>query len=84
MTAYTNKEGNEMKSLNEITLYELMCENLDIWLTKRKKFGFDLEIDNEKNEPVIRVNGLHPYAAESFAEFCRSYLASYDRCTKGE
>ena len=73
-----------MKSLTEITLYDLMAEDLDIWITKNKEFGFDLDIDDDQNGALVTVDGLHPDAATSFAEFCRSYLASYDRCTKGE
>lgn len=73
-----------MKSLETITLYDLMAENLDIWLTKNKKFGYDLEVDDEDYEPLIREDGVHPYAIDSFADFCRSFLKNYDSIANGE
>lgn len=65
--------------MNNITLYDLMAEDLDVWVGKNKTFGFDLQIENENGETIVNEEGVHPYAAESFAAFCRSYLASYDR-----
>lgn len=68
-----------MKHLTEITLYDLMAEDLDVWVTKDKTFGFNLEIDDENGEPLVREEAIHPYAADSFADFCRRYLAAYDK-----
>ncbi len=68
-----------MKSLNEITLYDLMAEDLDVWFSSNKQFGFDLEIDDENGEELVREKGVHPFAADSFADFCRRYLVSYDK-----
>ena len=67
-----------MKTLETITLYDLMAEDLDVWLGKNKEFGFLLHIDNDDGE-VVNEKGIHPYAADSFAVFCRRYLHSYDR-----
>ena len=71
-----------MKSLNDVTLYDLMAEDLDVWVTKHKSFGFNLEIDDENGEPLIRDEGIHPYAIDSFADFCRRYVACYDRANQ--
>ncbi len=68
-----------MKTLNEITLYDLMAEDLDVWVTKNKKSGLDIEIDDENGFPVIRETGLSKCAADSFADFCRNYLSFYER-----
>lgn len=67
-----------MKTLETITLYDLMAEDLDVWLGKNKEFGFLLHIDNDEGE-VVNEKEIHPYAADSFAAFCRRYLHSYDR-----
>ncbi len=67
-----------MKSINEVTLYELGGEDHDVWLSVNKQFGFNLEIENEAGETFVE-EGLHPYAAESLAHFCRSYLRFYDK-----
>jgi len=71
-----------MKTMSEMTLYDLMAEDLDVWITKNKQFGFDLVIDDENGEPLIREDGIHPYAVDSFADFCRRYLAFYDKANK--
>jgi len=68
-----------MNKFNEITLYDLMAEDLDIWVCKNKAFGFDLQIDNDNGETIVDEKGIHPFAADSFAAFCRSYLAFYER-----
>ena len=71
-----------MKTMNDVTLYDLMAEDLDVWVSKNSKFGFDIQIDDENSEPLIDEKGVHPCAADSFADFCRSYLASYDKAIK--
>jgi hypothetical protein len=71
-----------MKTMNDVTLYDLMAEDLEVWVSKNYKFGFNLQIDDENGEPLIDEDGVHPYAADSFAAFCRSYLASYDKANK--
>ncbi len=73
-----------MKSINEITLYDLMAEDLDVWFSSNKQFGFDLEIDDENGDELIREKGVHPFAADSLADFCRSYLFCYDRALSKE
>ncbi len=66
-----------------MTLYDLMAEDLDIWLYKHKEFGYNLEIDDENGDELVREKGIHPYAVDSFADFCRSYLAFYDKANQG-
>ena len=67
-----------MKTLNEITLYDLMSEDLDIWVSKNKDFGYILQIDNEDGESIIDEKGIHPFAMESYASVCRRFLRFYD------
>jgi hypothetical protein len=68
-----------MKTISNITLYELMAQGLDVWVSRSNKQGFKIEIDGEDGQSLVCDEPIHPYAAESFADFCRSYLASYDR-----
>ncbi len=67
-----------MKTINELTLYDLGGQDFDVWLTENKKFGFDLQLTDEDGAEY-EEKGLHRYAAESLADFCRRYLACYDR-----
>ena len=73
-----------MKTLNDVTLYDLMAEDLDVWLGKNKEFGFVLQIDDENGDELVDEKQIHPAAAESFADFCRRYLHSYERITNKE
>ena len=71
-----------MKHLTEMTLYDLMAEDLDVWVTAHKTFGYNLEIDDENGEPLVREEGIHAFAADSFADFCRRYVASYEKANQ--
>lgn len=66
-----------MKTLNDVTLSELMAEDLEVWVTKSKGFGFDLQIDNEEGETIVNEKGVHPFAMESYADMCRRFLHFY-------
>lgn len=68
-----------MKTINNITLYELMSEDLDVWVSRSDKLGFKIEIDNEDGHEIVSEGGIHPYAMDSFADFCRRFLVSYDK-----
>lgn len=68
-----------MKTINDITLYDLMAENLDLWVTKNKKFGYDIEIENDEGELLLDDKGVHKYAVDSYADMCRRFLITYDK-----
>ena len=68
-----------MLTVNNITLYQLMSEDLDVWISRPDNSGFKIEIDDENGNPLVSENGIHPFAAEGFAGFCRRYLASYNK-----
>jgi hypothetical protein len=65
------------KTIEDLSVYELGGVDCDVWLSQNKEFGFDLEIENEEGTYVEK--GLHPYAAQSLADFCRRYLRTYER-----
>ena len=67
-----------MKTLNDVTLYDLMAEDLDVWVAKNKDFGYVLQIDNENGETIVDEKGIHPFAMESYADMCRRFLHFYD------
>lgn len=70
--------------MNNINLYDLMAEDFTVYMRKNSKFGYDLEIENEENEMVVEEEGINPCAIDSFADFCRQFLASYDRINMSE
>lgn len=68
-----------MKTINEISLYDLMAEDLGVWIRIDGKFGFNLQIDDENGDILMDEENIHPCAAESFADFCTSYLTAYEK-----
>ncbi len=66
-----------MNELDAMTVYDLGGSDSDVWLSENKRHGFDLEIENENG--IYTHEGMHPFAAESLASFCRRYLHCYDR-----
>ena len=66
-----------LKSVHSISLGDIMGDDHDISIQKNKQFGFDIEIDNDSSQTILREEGLHHYAIESFALFCKRFLSSY-------
>jgi len=67
----------EIKTICELTLNELMGVDHDVWIKRSKKFGFDMEIDNDEDKILYKEAGIHPYAIDSLATFCRRFLNRY-------
>jgi len=67
------------RTINEITLYDLMAEDFSVWVGKNKSFGFDLQIEGDDTTLAIEEKGVHPFAMESFADLCRRFLYFYDK-----
>lgn len=70
-----------MKTICDISLYDLCGNDFEVWMKKSKGFGFDLEVESEEGNKHIEL-GLHPFAADSLADFCRQYLHCYDKLQK--
>jgi hypothetical protein len=71
-----------MKTLPDMTLYDLMADSHEVWINPNDKFGFDLTIDDDNGNPLLDEKGIHLHAMNSLAEFCRDYLAIYDQALK--
>ena len=77
---YNPWEGEEYspkRTLEDLSIAELMGDDHSVWLSKNKQFGFILEIENDEGQTIIE-KCIHPYAAESLASFCRRYLGFYE------
>jgi hypothetical protein len=71
------------KSIHEITLYDLASCEHEVWLSENSKFGLNIELEDE-NGDVFEEQGLHPCAAEGLADFCKSYLRTYERLNRDD
>ena len=67
-----------MKKINEITLYDLMAEDLGVWIKQSNKFGINFQINDETGDILMDAEHVSPQAAQSFAEFCRNYLEAFE------
>lgn len=67
----------EVKTLCALNLSDLMGTDHSVWVTRNPKFGFDIEIHKDEEFEVFQEKGIHPFAVESLAEFCRRFLNSY-------
>lgn len=81
---YMIEELNDLKSLSEISLHDLMAEDFSLYISKNKTFGFDIELEGENKDMCISQKGVHLYAIESFASVCRQYLKFYDGFIEGK
>lgn len=73
-----------MQTLEDISLGYLMSEDFSVWIGKNKQFGYDFYLENEDGKIIIDEKGVHPYAADSFAEFCKHYLYMYEHANRKE
>jgi hypothetical protein len=73
-------EGDKPSSrtLDSLTISDLMGDDHYVWVGKNKEFGYILEIENEEGVEIFE-KCIHPFAARSLADFCRRYLSFYER-----
>lgn len=76
--------SKKVKDTNNITLYDLMAEDLSVWIQRNKQFGFDLQIQGDDPTERIEISGVHSDAMQSFSEFCRRFLHFYDALQEKE
>ncbi len=72
------QDACEKKSAETMSLYEIMAVDQYVFLTRNEKFGFDLKIENSEEHIVYSDEGVHPYAIDSLAVFCRRFLHRYE------
>jgi len=66
------------RTLDSLTISDLMGDDHYVWVGKNKEFGYILEIENEEGVEIFE-KCIHPFAARSLADFCRRYLSFYER-----
>lgn len=71
--------GDKPMNIGDLTLEQLMAEDYGVWVKKNDKFGYDVHLDADQPECDVKAEGIHPFAMESMACFCRAYLASYEK-----
>lgn len=70
---------DNLKSLERLSIYDVLGEEHNIFLKKNTRHGFDLLVQNVDSSDEFGETGLHPYAIQSLAAFCRSFLRGYNK-----
>jgi hypothetical protein len=69
-------------STSDINLYDLMGDDYYPYLSKDVNGDYTLTVEDFDNKIIAEDVQINPCAIDGFAEFCRRYLASYDRLNK--
>lgn len=67
--------------MNELTLYNLMSEDMTIWTSLQGKTHVNVKVQNEEGE-VVYAQVSHIYAWESLVSLARQVLACDERLRK--
>lgn len=66
-------------STSDVNLYDLMGDDYYPYLSKDVNGDYTLTVEDFDNKVIAEEVQIHSCAVDGFAEFCRRYLASYDR-----
>lgn len=68
----------DMVTTHSLTMGDIMGEDHDIWVTKGKNNLVRIIVDDETGATILD-DEVNRVCAETFADFCRSYLRYYDK-----
>jgi hypothetical protein len=66
-------------STSDVNLYDLMGDDYYPYLTKDARGDYTITVEDFDNNVIAETAQINSCAIDGFAEFCRRYLASYDR-----
>ena len=66
-------------STEDMTVYDLMGDDYYPYITKNTKGEYTFTIEDYQNNVIAESNEVNGCVLDGFAEFCRRYLASYER-----
>jgi hypothetical protein len=83
-TQYERRQCEEVEeptppSTSDINLYDLMGDDYYPYLSKDVNGDYTLTVEDFDNKVIAEDVQINPCAVDGFAEFCRRYLASYER-----
>lgn len=70
-------EGDD-KSIEDITLYDLLGGYFTPYIKKNNDSTFNIEIETPE-EYTIKESNINEIAMESLAQFCRDFLRFYEK-----
>ena len=66
-------------STENVNLYDLMGDDYYPYLIKDAKGDYTITVEDFENNVIAEAAQINQCAIDGFAEFCRRYLASYER-----
>ena len=69
-------------STENMSVYDLMGDDYYPYITKNSNGDYTISIEDYHNNVIAENNEANMCVLDGFAEFCRRYLASYDRLNK--
>ena len=69
-------------STEDMSVYDLMGDDYYPYITKNSDGDYTISIEDYHNNVVAENGEANMCVLDGFAEFCRRYLASYDRLNK--
>ncbi len=76
---YSKDEEPIPPSTEDMTVYDLMGDDYYPYITKNTKGEYTFTIEDYQNNVVAESYEANDCVLDGFAEFCRRYLASYER-----
>ena len=76
---YDNVDEPTPPSTEDVNLYDLMGDDYYPYIIKDAKGDYTLTVEDFENNVIAEAAQINSCAIEGFAEFCRRYLASYER-----
>lgn len=76
-----NQKNDESKYvfIGDLNIHDLMGEDFYCSIHKISPDTIKLEIENTDGTIYTQDSNIHPYALESMAHFCRSFLRAYEK-----
>lgn len=75
------REGFDVRTMCGLNISELMGNEFDVHVSCNED-GFNVEIECDDEGIIAIENGIHEFAADSLASFCKQYLFSYENALK--
>jgi hypothetical protein len=66
-------------STENMSVYDLMGDDYYPYITKNSNGDYTISIEDYHNNVIAENNEANTCVLDGFAEFCRRYLASYER-----
>lgn len=76
---YQSNDESNYVFIGDLNMHDIMGEDFYCSIHKIGPDNIKLEIENADGTIYTQDSNVHPYALESMAHFCRSFLKAYEK-----